>query len=231
MSAAAGPLGGAAAGAADASGRLAFVRANTRLLRPPLAPEIALHLAEEPLPIWRMTEEELAAEGLPPPYWAFAWAGGQALARHLLDQPKLAAVRRALDFGAGSGIAGIAAALAGAARVEASEIDAFAGAAIAANAAANGVAITVRLEDMVGREEGWELVLAADVAYEREPALAIFPWLAHLARGGAQVLVGDPGRSYLPRERLRAVAEYSVPTTRALEDALIKRAWVWEIVD
>jgi len=204
-----------------------FVLANTRLIAPPLTPEIRLRLAHEALPIWRKTEEELGAIGLPPPFWAFAWAGGQALARYVLDNPALVAGRRALDFASGSGLVAIAAALAGAAVSEASDIDAFAVAAIEANAAENGAAVAARLEDLIGADQGWEVVLAGDVAYEKDMAERATNWLGALARRGATVLIGDPRRTYLRLDRLESVIEYSVPVTRELEDAEIKRTGVF----
>ncbi|WP_298423755.1 methyltransferase [Rhodoblastus sp.] len=207
--------------------REAFIRAQTRLLPAPHAPEIALHLADEATELWRKTEEELGEIGLPPPFWAFAWAGGQALARHVLDHPEIVAGRTVLDFASGSGLVAIAAMKAGAARAEASDIDAFAGAAMRLNAEANGVALQPRIEDLAGRDEGWDVVLAGDVSYERDMAHAVTDWLDALRRRGALVLIGDPGRTYLARERLEAIAEYRVPVTRALEDCEIKRAQVW----
>jgi predicted nicotinamide N-methyase len=204
-----------------------FVLANTRLLAPPLTPEISLMLADEAVPIWKKTEEELGLLGLPPPFWAFAWAGGQALARYVLDNPVVVSGKRALDFASGSGLIAIAAAKAAAAEVEASDIDAFAVAAIEVNAAANGVQVLPRHENLIGADEGWEVVLAGDVAYERDLAKAATDWLAALARRGAIVLVGDPYRAYLPLERLDCVVEYSVPTTRELEDSEIKRTGVF----
>ena len=209
------------------AGKRDFIVANTGLIAPPLTPEIRLRLADEAVPIWRKTEEELGAMGLPPPFWAFAWAGGQALARYALDNPALVRGKRALDFGSGSGLVAIAAAMAGAAEVEASDIDAFAIAAIEANAAENGVAVTARQENLVGVDEGWEVVLAGDVAYERELGEGAMEWLASLARRGATVLIGDPRRSYLPHERLDCVIEYSGPVTRELEDSEIKRTGVF----
>ncbi|MGO9769875.1 MAG: class I SAM-dependent methyltransferase [Roseiarcus sp.] len=218
----------ATAGAPSAAEeRAAFIRANTRLLAPPLAPEMRLHLADEAVALWTKTEAELQASGLPPPFWAFAWAGGQALARWIGDHPERIAGRRVLDFASGSGIVAIAAALAGAAKVDASEIDPFAQAAIALNAGENRVAVDVLSEDVIGTDRGWDVVLAGDVAYERDRAAAAFAWLEGLARRGALVLVGDPRRSYLALDRLECVAEYSVPTTRALEDSEIKRAGVF----
>ncbi len=207
--------------------RAAFILAHTRLVAPPLAPEITLHLAHEATELWQKTEDELGQIGLPPPFWAFAWAGGQALARYILDHRGLVAAKRVLDFASGSGLVAIAAAKAGAAEVEASEIDAFALAAIALNAAQNGVCVTARSGDLVGSDEGWDVVLAGDVSYQRDMAEAATAWLAALVRRGAKVLIGDPWRSYLARDLLEPIAEYSVATTRALEDAEIKRTGVF----
>ncbi len=209
--------------------REAFIRAHTRLLPVPHAPEVALRVAEEATELWQKTEDELAVIGLPPPFWAFAWAGGQALARYLLDNPQIIAGRRMLDFASGSGLVAIAAAKAGAGPVDACDIDAFAAAAIAINAAANGVAVTPRCDDLIGRDEGWDVICAGDVCYEREMAERVIDWLSGLSARGATVLIGDPGRSYLPRERLEALATYEVPVTRALEDAEIKRSSVWRL--
>ncbi len=209
--------------------RKAFILAETRLRPVPHAPEIALHVADEATELWRRTEEELGEMGLPPPFWAFAWAGGQALARYVLDHPESVAGRRVLDFASGSGLVAIAAARAGAAAVEAAEIDAFAGEAILLNAAANGVAerIAVTLRDILGEDRGWDTVLAGDICYERSVAEAVTAWLKGLAARGATVLIGDPGRTYLPRGDLEEVATYQVPTTRELEDLEIKRSSVW----
>lgn len=209
--------------------RAAFIRAHTRLLPVPHAAELSLHVAEEATELWQKTEDELAVIGLPPPFWAFAWAGGQALARYLLDNPQTVAGRCVLDFASGSGLVAIAAMKAGAALVEACDIDAFAAAAIGLNAEANGVAVTARLEDLVGCDEGWEVICAGDVCYERTMAEAVIGWLGDLSRRGATVLIGDPGRSYLPKDKLEAVATYEVPVTRALEDAEIKRSSVWRL--
>ena len=207
--------------------RRAFILDNTRLLRPPLAPWMQLHLADEAVELWQKTEDDLGEIGLPPPFWAFAWAGGQALARYIEETPAVVAVRRVLDFASGSGLVAIAAARAGAARVEACEIDDFALVAIALNAETNGVRIETRAADLVGIDEGWDVVLAGDVSYQRDMAEAVTDWLERLAARGADVLIGDPGRSYLARERLREIAQYSVPVTRALEDAEIKKTGVY----
>ena len=207
--------------------RRAFILENTRPLSPPLVPRLRLQLADEAVALWMKTEEELNEMGLPPPFWAFAWAGGQALARYIEERPEIVAGRRVLDFASGSGLVAIAAALAGAGSVEASEIDAFALEAIVLNAEANGVSIQ-RLEgDIVGRDDGWDVVFAGDVSYERDMAEAVTAWLETLARRGAEVWIGDPGRAYLAKDRLECVAEYSVPVTRALEDAEIKRGGVY----
>ncbi len=208
----------------------AFVRANTAVERLPLVPEVALHLASEVVPLWQATEEDLAETGLPPPFWAFAWAGGQALARFLLDEPAWVAGRRVLDFAAGSGVQGIAAALAGAARVEASEIDRFALAALALNAEVNGVALELRDQDVLDLPNpGWEVVLAGDVCYERPMAARVARWLGGLADQGVTVLMGDPGRSYLPKSGLKRLARYAVQTTRELEDSDLRNAMVWQV--
>jgi len=207
-----------------------FIRANTQLLAPPHTPEIRLHLATELVPIWQKTEEELAAIGVPPPFWAFAWAGGQALARHILDHGDSVLGRRVLDFASGSGLSAIAAAKAGAAHVLATEIDPFAIAAIGLNAAVNGVSVEATLEDMVGRDEGWNTVLAGDVCYEREMSARVFAWLRALAGRGALVLMGDPGRNYLPSSHLVELAVYDVQTTRELEDREVRRTKVWQIL-
>jgi predicted nicotinamide N-methyase len=205
----------------------AFIRANTRLIAVPHAPEIRLHLADEATELWQKTEEELGTIGLPPPFWAFAWAGGQALARYLIDHPETVAGKRVLDFAAGSGLVGIATAKAGAACIECCDIDAFAIAATELNASANGVAVTPRLADLVGADEGWDVVLAGDIFYERDTAERVVEWLDTLSRGRATVLIGDPGRSYLPQSRLEPLAGYEVAVTRSLEDAEVKRTSVW----
>ncbi len=209
--------------------RAAFIRAETRLLPVPHAPEISLYVAEEATALWQRTEEELGEMGLPPPFWAFAWAGGQALARYILDNPHLVRGRRVLDVAAGSGLVAIAAAMAGAASVEAADIDAFAADAIAINAAANAVQVTPRLADLVGTDEGWDVVLTGDIFYERDISERMWPWLAALEERGARVLIGDPGRSYLPKDKVEQIAQYRVQVTRDLEDADIKLSRVWRI--
>lgn len=195
----------------------AFIRAHTLVSRPPLVPEIALHLAIEITPIWQATEDWLRETGIEPPFWAFAWPGSQALARHVLDHPALVEGRRVLDFAAGGGLAAIACARAGAATVEAAEIDPMADSAIALNAALNGVAITVSGRDVVGEACRWDLILCGDVCYEAPMTRHILPWLRRMA-GDAEVWVADPGRAYVPTEGFREVARVVVPTTVELED-------------
>ncbi|MDQ2801537.1 MAG: 50S ribosomal protein L11 methyltransferase [Pseudomonadota bacterium] len=195
----------------------AFVRAQTAPERAPLVPEIVLRLASEITPIWQATEQWLAVRNLDPPFWAFAWPGGQALARHVLDHAATVAGRRVLDFASGCGIAAIACALAGAAQVEAAEIDPTAVAAIHANAAANGVTVVAATGDVVGVPCRWDLILCGDVCYEAPMTAHILPWLRGMARG-AEIWMADPGRAYLPAEGLAAFATYRVPTTLELED-------------
>ena len=195
-----------------------FVASQTVIARAPLVPEIALHLATEITPIWQATEAWLAEQNIEPPFWAFAWPGGQALARAVLDDPKLVAGKRVLDFAAGCGIAAIAAAQAGAALVEAAEIDPLALAAVRLNAALNGVVVATPPGDVVGAPCRWDVIFAGDVCYEAPMTAHILPWLRSLVAAGAEVLIADPGRAYLPKAGLDPIARYSVPTTRELED-------------
>lgn len=203
-----------------------FIRANTALIAPPLVPEIRLHLATEVVPLWRATEDELAKIGVPPPYWAFAWAGGQALARHVLDTPSLVAGKQVLDIGSGSGLVGVAAAKAGAAQVLAADIDAFACEAIRLNAAANGVQIAVTQEDMIGSPDDWDMLLVGDLFYERPLAERLLAWLASRK---CAALLGDPGRSYFPKTGVEKLATYNVQTTRDLEDREIRETGVYRL--
>jgi len=207
-----------------------FIRENTRLQPPPLTPEIVLHLASESLPIWLKTEEELGAMNVPPPYWAFAWAGGQALARYVLDNPDAVAGKSVADIGAGSGLVAIAAARAGARTVFAFDVDALAVAAIRLNAAANGVSLSVSSHDVLGGPPpDADVLLVGDLFYERELAGRVLALIDAAAGRGADVLVGDPRRSYFPEKRFEQVASYEVPVTRELEDAEIKRTAVWRL--
>jgi predicted nicotinamide N-methyase len=204
-----------------------FIRDNTDVLSPPHVPEVRLRLATEAHDLWLKTEEELQEIGLPPPFWAFAWAGGQGLARHILDHPALVTGKSVLDFASGSGLVGIAARLSGASSVLAADIDPWSEAAVRLNAVLNGVDLIHTAENMIGRDEGWDVVLAGDVFYDRGFADVLIPWFSTLAARGAMVLVGDPGRAYCPRERMEALATYTVPVTRALEDSEVKRTKVW----
>jgi predicted nicotinamide N-methyase len=212
-------------------GRRDFIVANTRLQRPPHVAEIQLHLADEITPIWKLTEEALEEIGLPPPFWAFAWAGGQALARYLIDHPETVAGKRVVDFAAGSGLVGIAAMLAGARDVLCADIDAYCEAAVALNAQVNGVACGFTGEDLLNAPApAWaEVILAGDICYEKPLAERVLAWLAAARAAGATVLIGDPGRSYFPRSGLTRLAEYQVPTTRELEDMAVKRTSVWAL--
>jgi predicted nicotinamide N-methyase len=207
----------------------AFVLANTAVASPPLVPEVRLHLATEATALWQATEAMLQATGLPPPYWAFAWPGGQALARHVLDRPELVRGRRVLDVGAGSGLGAIAAALAGG-EATANDIDPFSRAAIALNAEVNRVAVDTTGEALIGSpRRDWDVVLAGDMCYERPLAQTIMEWLRALARDGAFVLLGEPGRTYRPRSGIAEVARYAVPTSRDLEDRDVREAVVWRV--
>lgn len=207
--------------------RAAFIRANTSLLSPPLIPEVKLHLAHEAVPLWMKTEEELGELGLPPPFWAFAWAGGQALARYVLDKPAIVRGRRIIDLATGSGLVAIASMKAGAAHVLAADIDAFAVESARLNGAANGVAIaTTRDNLLLQPAPGCDVILVGDLFYEKAVATAALAWLRATAR---PVFIGDPGRSYLPKDALEKIAEYEVPVTRDLEDAEIKRTAVWRL--
>ncbi len=202
--------------------------ANTRLLTPPLVPEIKLHLAEEAVPIWQKTEEELGEMNVPPPYWAFAWAGGQALARYILDTPALVAGKQVVDLGSGSGLTAIAARLAGASHVLAADIDVFAVAAIQLNAAVNGVTVEATSQDLLaGSPAPCGVVLIGDLFYERQLAGRVLKYIDQVKSQGASIFIGDPQRNYFPRGRFERQADYRVPVTRELEDAEIKHSAVW----
>ena len=207
-----------------------FIQRNTAVVAPKLLPEIRLHLATEVTPIWQATEETLARGAVPPPYWAFAWAGGQALARYLLDHPEAVAGRAVLDFGAGSGLVAIAAAKAGAASVTAAEIDHFAAAAIAANALLNDVAIEVVTTDLLGDKRFWKVVTAGDICYEQPMAEQAMRWLRRLAGRGSMVLLGDPGRAHVPGVGLCELARYDVPTSHELEGRERCDGFVWRVL-
>jgi predicted nicotinamide N-methyase len=243
-----------------------FIRTHTRVSAPPLIPEIALHLSgDEPVGLWEQTESETGRPELPPPFWAYPWAGGIALARYLLDHREEVAGRVVLDLAAGSGLVAIAAALAGGARVMANDIDPMAVAAIGLNGRVNGVSVTVIPEDLVGGAAAGvpapaalptagltaaalptagltaaalpgggsdplaDLVLVGDAFYERRMAHRMLAFLRQARAGGARVLIGDPGRMYLPPAGLREVASYAVPVWAGLEDTDVKQTTVWEL--
>ena len=205
-----------------------FILDNTSLISPPHVPEIPLHLASEVHDLWLKTEAELEEIGLPPPFWAFAWAGGQGLARYVLDHPETVRGKRVLDFASGSGLVAIAAMKAGAVSVLAADIDPWTETAIILNAAANGVTVAYTAVDLVGAPVEADVILAGDVFYDGDFAKALIPWFERLAGEGRTVLVGDPGRAYLPKERLSASATYQVPVTRMLEDSEVKKTTVWQ---
>jgi predicted nicotinamide N-methyase len=207
----------------------AFIRANTVLGRAPLVPEFVLHLATEITPIWQATEDWLRKKNIAPPFWAFAWPGSQAIAREILDRPALVAGRHVLDFAAGCGLASLAAVRAGAARVEAAEIDALAIAATQLNARENGLVVEGLAEDVVGCACRWDIIFTGDVFYEAPMTRHILPWLLDMAAAGAEVLVADPGRAYLPREQLTEIARYDVPTSLELEDHTQRRTVLYSL--
>jgi predicted nicotinamide N-methyase len=218
----------------DPAALTAFVRASTRLQAPPLAPEFRLWLADEITPIWSMTEAALERTGLPPPFWAFAWAGGQALARHVLDHPDLVAGRRVMSFACGAGLEALAAAKAGASEVWANDVDPVAVAAATANAVENGLALTPLHRDLLARPDAarafaFEAILAGDVCYEGPMAARVTAFLTEEARRGALVLIGDGGRGFPPQGNLVALARHEVPTPRELEDRDSRVATVWRL--
>jgi predicted nicotinamide N-methyase len=203
------------------------VVASTTLLPTPLVPEVLLYCAENAYDVWSLTDD--GDESAPMPFWSFPWAGGQALARYILDHPDTVAGRRVLDLAAGSGLVAIAAKLAGAADVTANDIDPYAAAAQEMNAKANGIQVTTLMADLLDGETDADVVLAGDVCYERDLSDRMLAFLARAQARGARVLLGDPGRTYLPRERLAEVASYDVPTTLVLEDQQTKRTTIWTL--
>jgi predicted nicotinamide N-methyase len=204
-----------------------FILDNTSVTTPPHVPEIRLHLAGEAHDLWLKTEEELEEIGLPPPFWAFAWAGGQGLARYVLDHPQTVAGKRVVDFASGSGLVAIAAVKAGALFVQAVDIDPWTAMAIELNSRLNDVEISFFNEDIIGSTLDADVLLAGDVFYDKGFADRLIPWFEALSRAGRTIIVGDPGRAYCPRERMQALATYRVPVTRALEDSEVKKTTVW----
>jgi len=207
-----------------------FIRQNTNVMSPPLVPEIRLHLAHEAVPLWQKTEEELGEMGLAPPFWAFAWAGGQALARYVLDHSERVENLRVLDLATGSGLVAIAAVQAGSASIVATDIDEFATIAAEMNAGLNHVSLDIKLEDVLHQQPpSADVILVGDLFYEKTLAVRCLAWLRKAQGQGAQIFIGDPGRSYLPKAQLEKLAEYNVPVTRDLEDAEIKKTSVWQL--
>jgi predicted nicotinamide N-methyase len=237
-------------GTQPVSSALEIIRSGTELGPVPLVPEIRLYQASEPIQLWQRTEQVTGRAGLDPPFWAFAWAGGRALARYLLDHPEVVSGQRVIDVASGSGLVAIAAAMAGAAAVTAYDIDPLAAAAITVNAEANGVTVPVVCADVLGAQAndvtvpavcahvldaddppapGPDLVLVADAFYEKDLAGHVLRFLERHHARGAAVLVGDFGRTYLPRARLAPLASYDVPGLLAMEGSETKRTTVWTL--
>ncbi|MFM7084049.1 MAG: class I SAM-dependent methyltransferase [Hyphomicrobium sp.] len=217
---------------ADQSSKVhSFILENTKLTSPPLLPEVSLYLAHESLPIWKKMEDHLDELNVPPPFWAFAWPGGQALARYILDRPEEIANKRILDIGAGSGLTAIAAAKAGAASVLAVDIDAFALGAIFLNAQANQVLVKAKDKDFITEEFGnADIILVGDLFYERPLAEKVMAFLRKVAQDKVKILIGDPQRTYFPKNEFCCITQYDVPVSLDLEDSSLKKTAVWQWV-
>jgi predicted nicotinamide N-methyase len=210
-----------------------FIRANTALEAPAMVPEFKLWLASEYVPIWQATEAWLDEQNVDPPYWAFCWPGGQAIARYLLDNPILVEGRRVIDFAAGSGVSSLAAARAGAASVLTNDIDALSLVAARLNARANDLALDVSMDDWLAGPEGTpdaDIVIAGDVCYERDMSTRALAWLRGHARLGRLVLLGDPGRNYFNAQGLEERARYEIPTSLQLENRGMRETVVWRVL-
>jgi predicted nicotinamide N-methyase len=210
-----------------------FIRTNTALERPAMVPEFRLWLATEYVPIWQATEAWLEQQNVDPPYWAFCWPGGQAIARYLLDNPDQVNGKRVIDFAAGSGVSAMAAVRAGAASVVANDIDALSLVAARLNAEANGLAITISADDWLAGPAGApeaDVVIAGDVCYEREMSAQALEWLRSHARQGRLVLLGDPGRNYFSAQGLEERARYDIPTSLQLENRGMRETVVWRVL-
>lgn len=210
-----------------------FIARNTALETPAMVPEFKLWLATEYVPIWQATEAWLEAQNVDPPYWAFCWPGGQAVARYLLDHPTLVEGRRVIDFAAGSGVSSMAAARAGAASVVANDIDALSLVAARLNATANGLVLETSSEDWLAGLDGApdaDVVIAGDVCYEREMSVRALAWLRSHAAKGRTVLLGDPGRNYFSAQGLEELARYEIPTSLQLENRGMRETVVWRVL-
>ncbi|HEV7691477.1 MAG TPA: 50S ribosomal protein L11 methyltransferase [Hyphomonadaceae bacterium] len=213
----------------DLASRKAFIQANTRIASVPGLP-IRIYTADELTPIWEATEKDLEKHNIAPPFWAFPWAGGQALARHVLEHPELVAGKVVLDLASGSGLVAIAAAKAGAAVVEANDIDPMCEAALAVNADLNGVSVEYLGDDLLGGDPPEaDVILAADVFYEQGMAKRFLAFLQKAHAAGVTVLAGDPGRTYFPRDAFKLLAEYEVETSTEIENHPVKAARVWRL--
>lgn len=210
-----------------------FIRNNTALEAPVMVPEFRMWLASEYVPIWQATEAWLEEQNVDPPYWAFCWPGGQAIARFVLDNPALVAGKRVIDFAAGSGISSMAAARAGAASVVANDIDLLSLVAARLNAAVNGLDVATSSEDWLAGESGTpdaDVVIAGDVCYEREMSVRALAWLRSHAAKGRLVLLGDPGRNYFTAQGLEEQARYEIPTSLQLENRGMRETVVWRVL-
>jgi predicted nicotinamide N-methyase len=210
-----------------------FIRANTALERPAMVPELRLWLASEYVPIWQATEDWLEQQNVDPPYWAFCWPGGQAIARYLLDNPDAVRGKRVIDFAAGSGVSSMAAARAGAQSVIANDIDLLSLVAARLNAAANGLVVELSADDWLARPESApaaDVVIAGDVCYEREMSARALAWLRRHANAGRLVLLGDPGRNYFSAQGLEELARYEIPTSLQLENRGMRETVVWRVL-
>ena len=210
-----------------------FIRTNTALETPVMVPEFRLWLATEYVPIWQATEAWMEIQNIDPPYWAFCWPGGQAIARYLLDNPDLVRGKRVIDFASGSGVSAMAAAHAGAASVVANDIDALSLVAARLNAGVNGIALETSAEDWLAGPEGGpetDVVIAGDVCYEREMSVRALAWLRGHANRGRLVLLGDPGRNYFSAQGLEERARYEIPTSLQLENRGMRETVVWRVL-
>lgn len=214
----------------DTETMIGFIRTHTRLAKPPLVPELSLHLITPDCPLWRCGEAELEALGLPPPYWAFAWPGGQALARHLLDHPDLVRHQHVLDLGAGCGIEALAASLVGARSTLAADIDPYAEVACRLNAQHNGLELQTTTADVIGQDGPWDVILVGDLFYDAALAGRLRPWLTRMASRGTKVLLGDPYRGYLEGFSLHEHAQLLAPSDVDVEGAHPKWTAIWEVL-